>query len=584
MGLVTKGGVTSGLTTAPAHASFAVPRMRGLALLLLVGATACAARPALVATVVPPLVAPIPPPAPAPLADDPIAVVLAQAEARFEIGRVAVIDGHLREARLAFDLGLDGLLTLPAEARADGRVVAAIDSLIDRISALELEALARGDGFTETASEPASIDVLLSLPPAEAEAPPAPEVETAVRTSMATVVHDIPIPLNDRVLRFVELFQGRLRPSLVDGLVRGAPYLPMIQRVFREEGLPLDLAFVPLVESAFKPTAVSRANARGVWQFMRATAAANGLRQDWYIDERADPEKSTRAAARYLKTLYRLFRNWHLALASYNGGPGRLQKAIQKSGVTDFWRLTSTPRLLPRETRDYVPMILAAAIIARSPEQYGLPVPAVQPFMTDIVTISRPVDLRRIAEWAGVSADVIQGLNPELRRWTTPVSRGEYQVRVPVGTMGAVLEGYRDTAPDDAASLQWHTVRKGESLPLIARRLGVARADLADANYLKPGAPVAPGLRLVVPRAPSAALLAGRSETNAARIASARPQGGTATSPIVYHVRKGDTLSTIARRHGVSIESLRAWNGLKGSALGIGDRLHIHPVRPANAQ
>ena len=293
---------------------------------------------------------------------------------------------------MAFDHALDTLMAVPGGARGDARISAALDALIDRISALELSALARGDGFTETASEPATIDTLLSLPAAEAEAPPAPEVATTVRDDLATTAHDIPIPMNDRVLRFVELFQGRLRGFLTDGLARGAQYMPMIQSVFKDAGLPLDLAYVPLIESAFKPTALSRASARGVWQFMRGTGTENGLKHDWFIDERADPEKATRAAAKYLKALHRTFDDWHLALASYNGGPGRVQRAVRRSGLDDFWELSASAKHLPRETRDYVPMILAATIIARNPAKYGFDVPAMSPVATDVVTLSAPAD------------------------------------------------------------------------------------------------------------------------------------------------------------------------------------------------
>ncbi len=342
--------------------------------LALVVTSACASsRPAVVSTPpVPVAAAPVQPPAPAP--PDPVTEALAASERAFEAGRRAVEDGHLSDARLAFDQALDILLLVPGGARADARLATALDALVDRISAVELDALARGDGFTETASEPASIDSLLSMPPPEAT--PAPSVVTAVREDLAATAHDIPIPQNDRVLGYVEAFQGRLRTFLTEGLARGAEFMPMIQSVFREEGLPLDLAYVPLVESAFKPTALSRASARGVWQFMRPTARENGLTHDWYIDERADPEKATRAAAKYLKTLHRLFDgDWHLALASYNGGPGRVQRAVKRSGVDDFWQLSaSKKRLLPRETREYVPMILAAMIIARNPAQYGFDV------------------------------------------------------------------------------------------------------------------------------------------------------------------------------------------------------------------
>lgn len=563
--------------------------MRPLGLFfLLVGLSACASRtPATVASA-PVQKAPVPVAAPVPAPVDPVTQAIAAAEGAFEAGRAASQQGHLKDARLAFDLALDTLLLMPGGARSDARLSAAVDSLTDRISALELATLSSGDGFTEIATEPAAIDALLSLPSAEADAMPAPEVATVVRADLATTAHDIPIPLNDRVLRFVELFQGRLRGFLTDGLTRGAPYLPMIHTVFREEGLPLDLGFVPLVESGFKTTALSRASARGVWQFMRPTGTENGLKHDWYIDERADPEKATRAAAKYLKTLHRMFGgDWHLALASYNGGPGRVQRAVKRAGIDDFWDLTESSRFLPRETRDYVPMILAAAIIARNPAQYGFEVPAALPFATDVVTVKGPVDLRRVAEWAGVPADDIRTLNPELRRWTTPIRSRDYQLRVPMGSMASVLEGYTEAAPEDAAALQWYVVRKGESLPTIARRLKVSRGDLAEANYLNATARVLPGQRLVVPRAPSGALLASRgsSAAPAATVASVDPDARQAeTTRSVYRVRKGDTLFSIARRHGVTIENLRVWNRLKGSSLSIGDRLQILSTRSANAQ
>jgi membrane-bound lytic murein transglycosylase D len=556
--------------------------------------TACASsRPAVVSTPPAPVVAaPEQTPAPPPL--DPVTEALAASEQAFDVGRRAIENGHLSDARLAFDQALDRLLLVPGGARSDPRLAAALDALVDRISAVELDALARGDGFTETASEPASIDSLLSLPPPET--PPAPSVVTAVREDLAATAHDFPIPQNDRVLGYVEAFQGRLRTFLAEGMTRGAEYMPMIQTVFREEGLPLDLAYVPLVESAFKPTALSRASARGVWQFMRPTARENGLTHDWYIDERADPEKATRAAAKYLKTLHRTFDgDWHLALASYNGGPGRVQRAVTRSGIDDFWRLSASKRrLLPRETREYVPMILAAMIIARNPAQYGFEVPPAAPPTTEVVTLNGPVDLRRIAEWANVPAETIRALNPELRRWTTPVRQTAYQLKVPAGTAAAVTEAHAATAPDEAASLQYYSVRKGETLPGIARKLRVSRADLAEANYLRTNARVRPGQKLVVPRAPSPALMARRGDTAspaeapprpaaaAAATAEAGPEAAPAT--VVYRVRKGDTLYAIARRHGVSIDELRAWNNLRGSSLSIGTRLSIQTTRAAAAQ
>ena len=243
--------------------------------------------------------------------------------------------------------------------------------------------------FAERPPEAAAIDTFLA--PTTADLPP-PSAETAqaVVDDLGTRDFDIPIPLNDKVLAFVELFSGRLKGYLEEGLGRGSRYLPMVQAIFEAEGLPLDLSYVPLIESAFKPSAVSRAKARGMWQFMHGTALENGLRHDWYLDERADPEKATRAAAKYLKFLYEKFGDWHLALASYNGGYGRVQRAMKRSGRDDFWELSSTRRYLPRETRDYVPLILAAVIVARNPAQYGLTVQPVAETPTEVVTVAEP--------------------------------------------------------------------------------------------------------------------------------------------------------------------------------------------------
>ncbi|MDP2052204.1 MAG: lytic transglycosylase domain-containing protein, partial [Acidobacteriota bacterium] len=339
----------------------------------------------------PAAVAPIPVAPPAP---DPVDLLIAQSDRHFATGQQELTLGHLVRARAEFDRSLDILLESADGARADARLREHFDRLVDRISVLEQIALEKGDGFTETRTEPASIDALLAIETFDA-AKPTLATAAAVEADLETTVHDIPIPTNDRVLRYVELFQGRLRDFLTEGLSRGAQYLPMIQATFRAEGLPLDLAYIPLIESAFKPSALSRAKARGVWQFMHGTALENGLKADWYIDERADAEKATVAAAKYLKTLHRMFEDWHLAMASYNGGPGRVKRALTRSQKNDFWQLTATKQYLPRETRDYVPMILAAVIIAKNPAQYGFDIePMVAP-ATETVKAPAALDLRR---------------------------------------------------------------------------------------------------------------------------------------------------------------------------------------------
>jgi membrane-bound lytic murein transglycosylase D len=540
----------------------------------------------------PPLAAPTPTPEPTP---DPISVLIATSDKHFEAGRKELAVGHLERAKTEFDRALDTLLESPEGARSNPRLREHFDRLVDRISVLEQTALATGDGFSETKSEPAAIDALLAIETFESSSPKALTAET-VQADLESTTHDIPIPTNDRVLRYVELFQGRLREFLTEGLSRGVQYLPMIQATFRAEGLPLDLAYIPLIESAFKPSALSRAKARGVWQFMRGTALENGLSADWYLDERADPTKATQAAAKYLKTLYGMFEDWHLAMASYNGGPGRVKRALTRSRKIDFWSLSATTRYLPRETRDYVPMILAAVIIAKNPAQYGFDIVPMTPTLTETVIVPPALDLRRVAEWAGVPIDDIQTLNPEFRRWTTPVKKGEYTIRVPQGTAEKVREGLAAAGPGQLNAMQWHVVKRGETLATIAKKLRVNRTDLAEANYLKITSKVAAGTRLIIPRMPSAALLArassGELDTAAAAIASdvladtteETKAPVTQSRPRTYRVRAGDTLTAIARKTGTTIAQLKNWNKLRTTNLKVGTRLLIQSPRAADTQ
>ena len=521
-------------------------------------------------------------PAPAPVPHDPIATLIQTSQSHFEAGERELKMGHLERARVEFDRAVDVLLESPYGARTDARLREHFDRLVDRINAYEVTSLAQGDGFAEKAYEPASIDELLKI--ATFPAPAADSAtQEAVRADLASTEHDIPIPQNSRVLSYVEMFQGRLREFIQDGLTRGTKYLPMIQNVLRAEGLPLDLAYVPIIESGFKPNAVSRAKAKGPWQFMKATATEQGLRHDWYIDERSDPEKATIAAAKYLKTLYGVFNDWHLALAAYNGGLGRVQRALQRSGADDFWSVSQNSRYLPKETREYVPLILAAIIVAKNPAQYGFTVTQHDPISYEKVVVPKAIDLRRVAEWTGSSIDEIQALNPELRRWTTPVKYPEYAVKVPVGTASRFEERLSKATSDDLVALKWYTVKRGETLTTIARRLRVSRTDLAEANNLRVKARVGPGQQLVIPRAP-ATLLAARTERTAPTEVASRDIAGSATissapRPIsastMYRVKRGDTLSSIARLFDTTVDKIKSWNRLRGNTISAGDRLKI---------
>ena len=566
----------------------AVPRpLVGLSLaIVLMIAAACGSNPKVQkAPVAPaqsaPPAAPVPAPAPAP---DPIAALIQTSQDHFAAGERELKLGHLERARIEFDRAVDVLLQSPYGARTDARMREHFDRLVDRINAHEVTALAQGDGFSETKTEPASIDEILTIatfPRPDTKA----STEEAVKADLAATEHDVPIPQNAKVLAAVELLSGRLRDYVQESLARGSKYLPMIQNVFRAEGLPLDLAYIPVIESGFKPNALSKASAKGPWQFMKPTAQDHGLKTDWYIDERSDHEKATVAAAKYLKTLYRMFDgDWHLVLAAYNGGLGRLQRAMRSSGADDFWSLAESSRHLPRETREYVPLILAAIIVSKNPAQYGFEYTPGDAIAYDKVPVPRAVDLRRVAEWTGTTIDEIQALNPELRRWTTPVKYPDYEVKVPVGTAERLTARLTGAPTSELGALNWYTVKSGETLATVARKLRVARVDLAEANHLSVRSRIRAGQDLIIPRAP-ATLMAARADRPAPATVASRAIGGTApvatvaraaeNRPVTYRVKRGDTLFSIAKLFDTTVAKLRSLNRLSSNRISVGDRLTV---------
>ena len=510
---------------------------------------------------------------------DPINATISRAEAEVVAGESELAQGRRLAARQRFDVAVDTLLNVPGGARADARLRAEYERLLDRISAHESLDLRTGDGFAEARSEPAAIDDLLAVGSADRPLVPARTTAEIVAADLAVTPHDIPITVNDKVLSYVELFQTELRAFVEDGLARGSRYLPMIQEVFQAKGLPLDLAYVPLIESAFKSTALSRAKAKGMWQFMTPTARDVGLHENWFLDERADPEKATRGAAVYLRDLRAMFDgDWSLALAAYNAGQGRVQRAMKAAKKTDYWEITRTSRYLPRETREYVPMIYAAMLIAANPMAYGFEIETVEPLAYDAVTVPDALRLGTVAEWLNVPVEEIQSLNPELRRGMTPI--GNHVLKVPVG-MGSTVEGRLASASPDvfaSATFRFHTVKKGETLAAIARRYKTTASKLAAANDLRATSRVRGGTSLMVPASPAPALVSAPRPA-APKATAAKPtalaSGSAAGATTTYRVRSGDNLSRIARQFGMSVESLKTMNRLSSDALSVGDRLTV---------
>ena len=364
----------------------------------------------------------------------------------------------------------------------------------------------------------------------------------------------IPVIVNPAVERNIHYFQNVIHDRFQEWLIRFYPYRPLIEQIFIEFGLPKELVYLSLVESGFNPRAYSRAHASGPWQFIKSTGRIYGLTVNWYVDERRDPIKSTVAAARHLRDLYDLFGSWPLALASYNAGPGKISRAMKKTGSRDFWTIART-RYIRRETKQYVPRFMAAMIIATRPSLFGFRADFQPVHEYEEIHVDRPIHLRSVSKEAGLSFEELRRLNPELRRNVIPSDQDGYFLKVPVGTSGRVeqVKTRLKTWTSRPSQRSWYRVRWGDSLSVIARRFGTSVRQLKHLNGLS-GNVIRVGQRLRVNR-------------DAARAA------GEATW---YRVRRGDSLSVIARRFGTSVRQLKHFNGLSGNAIRAGQHLRVN--------
>jgi len=343
----------------------------------------------------------------------------------------------------------------------------------------------------------------IDLKPAGAE----PSVREALVSDLATTQYGIPITINEMVLKSLDFWLNRGREVFVGGLLRSGKYRPIIERVFREESIPLDLMYLAQVESLFKTQAVSKAQAKGLWQFEKETAILYGLKINRDVDERADPEKSTRAAARYLNDLFDIFKDWNLALAAYNWGAGKVQRLIETTGLKDFWQLVDLKQKLPEETKNHVPLIQASVILARNPEKYGLPIKLDPPLQYAEVSVSKPIDLHTAAKVLSTSIDELKKLNPALKGFTTPANYPNFKLKVPANSDPKLHENLASlpavkirTAPQYTGR---HKVQSGETLTRIAARYQVSVSDLEKANNLSSGKKLAAGMWIRVPSHPS---------------------------------------------------------------------------------
>jgi len=478
--------------------------------------------------------------------------LIQRVQEKFASGEQNFKAGHLEAARKDFDDAVDWMLESGYDLNGDPRLSELFHRVVDTVYAYELQAFRAGDGFSEAPAVPAAIDEV-----AEMTFPVDPRLKDRAEEAAKNISHDLPLTVNDQVLSFLNFFQTPRGRAIVEtGLRRAGRYREMISRVLREEGLPQDLIYLAQAESAFQPLALSRAGARGIWQFVAYRGQQYGLRHTWWIDERQDPEKATHAAAQHLRDLYKLYGDWYLAMAAYNCGPGNVQKGIERTGYADFWELYKR-NVLPRETKNYVPIIIALTLIAKDAAHYNIQVEPEAAVPSDVVKPGRAIDLRLVAETIDVDAETLRSLNPSLLRLTTP-DDPSFELHLPPGTAQKFSAEIADIPPDKWVSWRRHRVETGETLMSIAKKYRVTSAAIADANSLERNTALDAGEKLIIP--------------------ATQPQSETKRRLVSYRVRRGDTFLGIADRFSVSAEDLRKWNRLKSKKVGRGMVLRIYTL------
>ncbi|MFQ5882925.1 MAG: LysM peptidoglycan-binding domain-containing protein, partial [Candidatus Methylomirabilales bacterium] len=480
--------------------------------------------------------------------DDPLLTeaqeLLRQAQRQAEHGHDHEAMTLLTQAR-ALMLSDGAVLTEEAATRRD-ETLAGVEALSEELAAIQ--------AMTATPSEGEA--ALVSPEDAEVLEQALPEIPTPTKPEIA---YDIPVEMNPQVQAYIELFTTERQELIAAALERSGRYLPLMRQIFAEKALPQDLVNLAYIESAFKLYAYSRARAVGIWQFIKGTARKYGLKTNWWVDERRDPTKATAAAADYLSDLHTIFQSWPLAIAAYNAGEGKVLRAIQRQGTTDFWKLK-----LPRETRLFVPAFMAMTIIAKDPERYGFDRPIERPWQVEQVALPQPTNLRFVAKAIGVTTEELRKLNPELNRLVTPPQEG-YRLNLPPGTQTTFLAAL--TRLPQARRVAWrqYRIRRGETLSGIAQRYRTTVAVLMEMNRLKNPHRIRAGARLSVPVP---------APTHAETSRTIRFRNRRASS--YYVVKPGDSLWEIARAHRVSTRDLKRWNNLRGSLIRPGRTLRIY--------
>jgi membrane-bound lytic murein transglycosylase D len=474
--------------------------------------------------------------------------LLAKAEASYRSGVDNYNANRLDAARHDFDAAVDIMLSSGMDLKNDPDLSDEFDQLLSQINALELVALKQGNGFSpklEEAPVEAADEVTFA---------PNPVLVNKVTAELKTTNSDLPLVINEYVAGWIDAYTNKpgLHAHLMHSLERAGKYKTMIQRILNEYGVPQDLIYQAVTESGFQPQSLNRkSGAGGMWQFM-PFAGAYGLERNGYFDERFDPEKSTIAYAKYMKFLYNQFGDWYLAMAAYDWGPGRVQHVVSKTGYADYWEIYNRGGL-PAETKAYIPSVIAAVIMAKNPEQYGLTdmVPEA-PVVSDTVTTDYAIDLRLVADLTDSTVGDIVALNPALLRLATPADIS-YDLHIPAGTKSTYTARLQDIPEQNRNSWRFHVVKDGETLDQIAANFHSRAAEIASYNELKPPQQIEAGDELVIPTSAGSAI----------------------TGQQRYTLRRSDTLVTVADRFGVTVQQLRTWNHLSSNSVAPGRSLYV---------
>ncbi len=451
---------------------------------------------------------------------------------------------------------LDRYFSEPASKQDDPKLQGAVSRMCDQALQIELDANAAPADAEDESPKDDLLHITTFVSAADLK-----KTYLEVEKNLNESKLGFAIPTNKAVLTYVNLYQTKLHDWFQRALDRGGPYIPKMQEIFRDEGVPPSLVYLAIVESAFNPNAVSRARAVGMWQFIAGTARRYDLKVDFWEDQRRDPEMAARASARYLKDLYGMFHDWQMALAAYNGGEGKIQRYLQHHPDGDFWSIRKT-RYIRRQTREYVPAILAAILLASNPPAYGFKAPADPPVPpTAMVNVDKSTDIRVLARCANIPARELEAMNPSLRRLITPP--GGFLLRIPANRFSGFKTALAKVPDSKRVPVTVYTVRRGDNLGGIARHYKISVGAIRLANRIR-GHMIFPRQKLIIPLGLGAADPTLYREANAPR----RYREGR-----VYRVRRGDTLSGIARRTGVPVHRLKALNNLRSDMLHPGQRL-----------